>query len=292
MPELPEVETIVQGLRKSVVGKRIKAVQNDGCRVFDQRNFCKNLAGKKIKSVTRRGKFIVMELSENFYLLIHLGMTGGLFHQKTDEPEDKHDHLILKFADSKTELRYNDQRKFGRIRKLKTVNGKQITDNRKLTTDNRELIIDLSQLGPEPLEITADEFAKLVGKRKGRIKTLLLNQNVIAGIGNIYSDEALFEARIHPLTPAHRISKPKLKDLHKAIQRILKKAILAGGSSVDSYTNLEGERGFFQLEHKVYAREGLKCKRCGTKIKRIRITQRSTHFCPKCQRRYIKLTPT
>lgn len=291
MPELPEVETIVQGLRKSVIGKKIKSVECDGCRVFNQRNFKKDLVGKKIKSVKRRGKFILMELSDNYHLLIHLGMTGGLFHQKKDEPKDKHDHLILKFAHSKTELRYNDQRKFGKIRKRltvyskqKTVNGKQLTVNRKQTTDNRQLITDLSQLGPEPLEIAAEDFVDVFKRRKGRIKPLLLNQKIIVGIGNIYSDEALFEAGIHPLTPANRISKQKLKKLHKAIQKILKKAIRTGGSSVDNYANLEGERGFFQLEHKVYAREGQKCKRCGTKIKRIRITQRSTHFCPMCQR--------
>jgi formamidopyrimidine-DNA glycosylase len=277
MPELPEVETIVQGLRKSVIGKKIKSIQCDGCRVFNQRNFSKDLVGKKIKSVKRRGKFIILELSDNYYLLIHLGMTGGLFHQRKGQPKDKHDHLTLRFADNKTELRYNDQRKFGRIRKL--------------TTDNRELITELLHLGCEPLEVTADEFAELVSKRKGRIKPLLLNQTIIAGIGNIYSDEALFEAGIHPLTPANRISKPKLKKLHRAIQKILKKAILAGGSSVDNYTNLQGERGFFQLEHKVYGREGEKCKRCGTKIKRTKIVQRSTHFCPRCQKNKLYTTP-
>jgi formamidopyrimidine-DNA glycosylase len=276
MPELPEVETIVQGLRKSVIGKRIKSAYADGCRIFNQRNFCKDLAGKKIKSVRRRGKFIIMELSDNYHLLIHLGMTGGLFHQRKEEPSDKHDHLIIKFTDNKTQLRYNDQRKFGKIRKRTTENGKR-------KTVHGEPFTVLAQLGPEPLEITADGFVELFKKRKGRIKTLLLNQTVIAGIGNIYSDEALFEARIHPLTPAYRISKKKLKELHRAIQKILKKAILAGGSSVDNYTNLQGERGFFQLEHKVYGRQGEKCKRCGTKIKRIRITQRSTHYCPKCQ---------
>lgn len=277
MPELPEVETIVQGLRKSVIGKRIKGVKCDGCRVFTQKNFKKDLVGKRIKSVRRRGKFILMELSDNHQLLIHLGMTGGLFHYKKNEPKDKHDHLIIDFTDNRTQLRYNDQRKFGRIRKRKTV-------NRKLKTVHCEQFTEIAQLGPEPLEITRDEFVKIFRKRKGRIKPLLLNQKVIAGIGNIYSDEALFEARVHPLTPANRISRPKLKKLHRAIQKILKKAILAGGSSVDNYTNLEGERGLFQLEHKVYAREGQKCKRCGTKIKRIRITQRSTHYCPRCQK--------
>ena len=283
MPELPEVETIVQGLRKSVIGKRIKSVRCDGCRVFAQRNLGKDLAGKKIESVSRRGKFIVMELSDNCQLLIHLGMTGGLFHQRRNEPIDKHDHLIIDFSDNKTQLRYNDQRKFGRIGKRLSENSKQKTVNGKQKTVNCEPFTVFAQLGPEPLEITADEFVEIFRKRTGRIKPLLLNQKVIAGIGNIYSDEALFEAKIHPLTPANRISKQKLKKLHKAIQRILKKAILAGGSSVDNYTNLQGERGFFQLEHKVYGREGEKCKRCGTKIKRIRITQRSTHFCPKCQ---------
>lgn len=284
MPELPEVETIVQGLRKSVIGKKIKAVRCDGCRVFNQRNFSKDLAGKKIRSVSRRGKFIILELSSNYHLLIHLGMTGGLFHRRAGEPSDKHNHLVINFTDNKTQLCYNDQRKFGRIRKRKTVNRKQTTDNRKLLTVNCELFSELARLGCEPLEISVDDFVELVSNRKGRIKPLLLNQTIIAGIGNIYSDEALFEARIHPLTPANRISKPKLKKLHKAIQKILKKAIRAGGSSVDNYTNLQGERGFFQLEHKVYGREGEKCKRCGTKIRRIRITQRSTHFCPKCQR--------
>jgi len=275
MPELPEVETIVQGLRKTVIGKRIKSAHADGCRIFAQTNFCKGLAGKKIKSVRRRGKFILMELSGDYHLLIHLGMTGGLFHYKKNEPKDKHDHLIIHFSDNRTQLRYNDQRKFGRIRKRVTSNEKRITE--------------LTQLGPEPLEISSDEFVEFFTKRKGRIKPLLLNQRVIAGLGNIYTDEALFGARIHPLTPANRISKPKLKKLHRAIQKILRKAILAGGSSVDNYTNLQGDRGFFQLEHKVYSREGEKCKRCGTKIKRIRITQRSTHYCPRCQQTQIAL---
>jgi len=274
-----------------VIGKRIKSAYADGCRIFTQRNFCKDLVGKKIKTVRRRGKFIIMELSDNYNLLIHLGMTGGLFHQRKGEPKDKHDHFILKFTDSKTELRYNDQRKFGRIRKRLKVNSKRKTVNGKQLTVNCEPFTELAHLGCEPLEISADEFVELLSKRKGKIKLLLLNQKVIAGIGNIYSDEALFEARIHPLTPANKISKPKLKKLHRAIQRILKKAILAGGSSVDSYTNLQGERGFFQLEHKVYAREGEKCKRCGAKIKRIRIAQRSTHFCPKCQRNRLDYSP-
>lgn len=277
MPELPEVETIVQGLRKSVIGKKIKSVKCDGCRVFEQSDFKKDLAGRKIKSVSRRGKFIILDLSDSYHLLIHLGMTGGLFYQKKDQPIDKHDHLIIDFSDDKTQLRYNDQRKFGKIRKRKTANRKQ-------TTVNCEPFTELAHLGCEPLEVTADDFVKIVGNRKGRIKPLLLNQKVIAGIGNIYSDEALFQARMHPLTPANRISKQRLKKLREAIQKILKKAILAGGSSVDNYTNLQGERGFFQLEHKVYAREGEKCKRCGTKIKRIRVTQRSTHYCPGCQR--------
>jgi len=286
MPELPEVETIVQGLRKSVIGKKIRAVKCDGCRVFNQRNFSKDLIGKKIKSVKRRGKFIILELSDNQHLLIHLGMTGGLFHYKKNEPKDKHDHLTLTFTDSKTELRYNDQRKFGRVRKQLTENSKLKTDNRERKTVNCEPFSVLAQLGPEPLEISSDDFVKLVGKRKARVKSLLMNQKIIAGIGNIYSDEALFQARIHPLAPANRISKQKLKRLHEAIQKILKKAIRAGGSSVDNYTNLEGEKGFFQLEHKVYGREGEKCKKCGTKIRRIRITQRSTHFCPNCQKRW------
>ncbi len=271
MPELPEVQTIVDALKKSIVGKKIKSINIDSSRVFSQNkaSLKKGLKGRKIISIKRRGKFIIIEMSRNRSLLIHLGMTGGIFFSTENQLPEKHDHLIIKFTD-RTQITYHDPRKFG---KVKSVSSLEIDKNP-----------EIAKLGPEPLKISENEFVNLLKKRKGRIKTTLLNQKVLAGLGNIYSDEALFDARIYPLTKADRLKEKMLSKLHLSIQKILKKAIRAGGSSVDDYLNIDGEKGFFQFHHKVYGREGKPCKRCKAKIKRIRISQRSSFFCPSCQK--------
>jgi len=271
MPELPEVETIVRGLQKTVVGKRIKDVKIifPGIVKQDTKKFRKNVEKAKIIRVRRQGKYILIDLSNGNTILAHLGMTGNFLLVKSSSPLNKHDHLIVRFYENNKELRYNDQRKFGKIKSF--------------PTSKEESVSELKKLGPESLNISYFDFVNLFQKRKGRIKSALLNQQIIAGLGNIYADESLFEAKIHPEQKAEKLSPPKLEELRQAIQKILKKAIKAGGSSIENYYNINGEIGSFQLQHKVYGREGLSCKRCGTKIKRIKISQRSSYFCPKCQ---------
>jgi formamidopyrimidine-DNA glycosylase len=269
MPELPEVETIVRGLRKTILGKKIKEVRFLYPEIVKQNSvsFIRQTVGQKVKDIKRRGKNIIICLPQDKAILIHLGMSGHLFYLPTDRKVDKHDHIIFRFSDDKKELRYNDPRKFG---KIKFVNLKTCPD--------------LNKLGPEPMEISEKEFVGLMKKRKGRIKSVLLNQKVLAGIGNIYADESLFEARINPLKKTDQISTTKLEDLLESIRKILAKAIRAGGSSIRTYTDLSDRMGRFQFLHKVYGKENEACKRCGTKIRRIIVNQRSSYFCPRCQK--------
>lgn len=271
MPELPEVETVVRGLRKTIIGNKIKNVKIifPGIVKQDLKIFKKDVEKGEIIAVRRRGKFILIDLSNGKTILAHLGMTGNFLLVKPSTPLNKHDHLIVKFHQNPKELRYNDQRKFGRIKSFSTIK-----------TEN---VADLRRLGPEALDISSSEFINLFGKRKGRIKSALLNQQIITGLGNIYADESLFKAKIHPAQRIDQLNPQRLRKLHQAIQKILKKAIKAGGSSIENYLNVDGEIGNFQLQHKVYGREGLSCKKCGSKIKRIKISQRSSYFCPKCQ---------
>lgn len=272
MPELPEVETIVRGLRKTVVGKKIRNVKVifPGIVKQDAKNFIRNVGRSKIVTVRRRGKYILIDLSNGNTILAHLGMTGNFLLVKSSSPRNKHNHLIIRFYETRKELRYNDQRKFGKIKSF--------------PTSKEENVSELKKLGPESLNISSSGFINLFQKRKGRIKSALLNQQILAGLGNIYADESLFEARIHPAQKIDKLSPQELKRLLQAIQKILKKAIRAGGSSIENYYNVNGEIGSFQLQHQVYGREGLSCKRCGTKIKRIKISQRSSYFCPRCQK--------
>jgi len=285
MPELPEVETIAKGLHKAIVGKRIKEVKAIFPGIVRQNFsiFKKSIIQKRIKDVRRRGKYLLIDLSRGKTILAHLGMTGNfLFIRSADSPrkpsgrpwsesrlDDKHDHLIFRFFGSEAELRYNDLRKFGKIKVFNTAKERTIPE--------------LKKLGPEALEIKFSEFIEIFRRRKGRIKSALLNQQIIAGLGNIYADESLFEAKIHPAQKAELLSENKLRGLHKAIRKILHKAIRAGGSSIENYSDVDGRMGRFQLHHKVYGREGESCKRCKTKIKRIKINQRSSYFCPRCQ---------
>jgi len=278
MPELPEVETIAKGLRQTIIGKKVNNIQAIFPNIVKQNIdiFKKAVAQKKIKEVRRRGKYLLIDLSGDRTILVHLGMTGNLLLQvrrqhQTNEFKryDKHDHLIFCFLGSNAQLCYNDQRKFGKIKVF--------------DTDKENQVPELTKLGPDAIDVTPAEFVELFRKRKGRIKSALLNQHIVAGLGNIYADESLFEARINPAQKIDRLSKPRLERLHKAINKILRKAIKAGGSSIDNYLNVDGRMGEFQLQHKVYGREGERCKRCGARIKRIKISQRSSYFCPTCQ---------
>ncbi|MGB2805585.1 MAG: bifunctional DNA-formamidopyrimidine glycosylase/DNA-(apurinic or apyrimidinic site) lyase [Candidatus Zixiibacteriota bacterium] len=277
MPELPEVETIARGLSKVLKGKRIKQVRTIFPKIVKQDCglFERELARKMIKAVRRRGKYLLIDLSGGKTILIHLGMTGSfLFASRNPKGSkgsrlDKHDHVILTFRDCDELLRYNDQRKFG---KLKVYD-----------TKNETYVSELKKLGPEALEISSSEFVQLFRGRKGMIKPALLNQHIVSGLGNIYADESLHEARIHPAQKINLISKRKLRNLHQAVRKILLKAIRAGGSSIDNYVKVDGELGNFQLQHKAYGREGEPCRKCRTRIKKIKIRQRSSCFCPRCQ---------
>jgi len=212
-----------------------------------------DLKRRKVVGVRRRGKMLLIDFERDLSLLIHLKMTG-----------------ILSFKDENNELRFRDVRKFGFISCIRNL--------------NVYCADELKNLGPEPLEIDFPLFKKLFQGRKARLKGLLLNQNFIAGIGNIYADEILFQSKLHPLTPASHLGHDDLKRLLKAMREVLKKAIIHKGSSIRTFTNAEGKRGKFQDYHQVYGRESLSCFICGEKIKRLRLGGRSSFFCPRCQK--------
>jgi formamidopyrimidine-DNA glycosylase len=258
LPELPEVETVVRSLQ-SVAGRRIQNIEVRQKRIL--RGKLDAASGKRIASIRRRGKFIVFHLDEG-HLLVHLGMTGKLL---LDGEITKHTHAI--FTLDRGVILYTDSRQFGRIEYA------------------RGLPARVESLGPEPLEIGFDGFHTALHARKTQIKALLLNQRFLAGIGNIYADEALFRAGIYPRANASKISKVRSKKLHAAIQQVLTEAIAAKGSSISDYVDSEGRKGSFQHQHLVYQRTGEPCSQCGAAIRRTLVAQRGTHFCPQCQKR-------
>lgn len=272
MPELPEVECVVRGLWPRVTGKIIRQVTVKLARIIkgDPRDLAGSLRGCRFREVRRRGKLIIMDLSGGLSLLVHLGMTGQLLYLPTELPQEKHTHLIFQLADGKHQLRYRDQRQFGWI---------QLGESNSL---NRHPHI--AQLGPEPLEISPEEFVQRIGARHRQIKPLLLDQTALAGLGNIYTDEALYRARIHPLKRASDLSTAKLKGLHQAIQEVLQEAISCSGSTVEQFRGVNGKSGDFQRFLRVYEHQGESCVRCGKLIKKIRVGSRGTHICPRCQR--------
>jgi formamidopyrimidine-DNA glycosylase len=259
MPELPEVETVVRTLAPHLRGRRIVSASFSSRFVTpgNRKALARHLAECTIQSIQRRGKFIVMQLDEGT-LTVHLGMTGRLL---LDAAPTKHTYGV--FTLDTGSLIYTDPRQFGRI----------LWNH------------DLSRLGPEPLSISLAEFQARMKTRKTGIKALLLNQTFLAGMGNIYVDETLFAARVHPLAQASRLSRPRVAAIHRHMREILGAAIGMGGSSISDYVDARGERGWFQLEHQAYGREGEPCAACGTPIRKIIVVQRGTHYCPRCQRR-------
>ncbi len=264
MPELPEVETIARLIAPRLAGRKILAAEFRCGFVMraDPDRTAGMLIGRKIARVHRRGKFIVLELEGGGFVSIHLGMTGRLF---TNGDPGPYTRAILTL--DRGMLLFDDTRRLGRF---------EVTP---------ELPARIARLGPEPLEVEFAEFAARLAKRKARVKAVLLNQMFLRGIGNIYADEALFRAGIHPLAIASRLRKDRVRRLHKAVVQVLTEAIAKGGSSVSSYVDADGRRGFFQVEHRVYRRTGEPCVTCGTPIRRVLVTQRGTHFCPRCQKR-------
>ena len=270
MPELPEVETIVRGLnrRNSRLASPVSRVIVRGGKIFKSPGITK-LVGEKLEKISRRGKNILMWFEQGQCLAIHLGMTGQLYWTDSKQKPDRHRHLRLEFEQTKQALQFRDVRRFGQVKLYKSK--KEVWSDEKI-----------KKLGPDALQVSLADFRRLLQHRR-MIKALLLDQTVIAGFGNIYTDESLFAAKIHPSKRADEISPAKVKKLYGAMRRIFKEAIAAGGSSIRDYRNSDGQEGSFQTKHKVYRRTGLKCRRCGSKIERLIVAGRSSHICPTCQ---------
>lgn len=267
MPELPEVETIVRSLSPKLKGQEVSSFKLLFPGLLKSRKeMLDKFIGSKIIALRRRGKLILIDFDNDLTLLFHLKMTGQFLICQYSEGLDKHIHFILLFKDNNWELRFRDVRKFGYIQCLPTSETSE-----------------LHSLGPEPLEINFPHFKSLFKGRRARIKSLILNQSFIAGIGNIYADEILFEARIHPLTSASLLRKEELKRLWKAMKLVLRKAIVYRGSSIRSFKDAEGREGKFQDFHKVYGKKSFPCPSCGEEIERLVVGGRSSFFCPKCQ---------
>ncbi len=269
MPELPEVETIARDLASALIGRKVietifyNSAVRENCGLADE----SVLNGKTLKRVSRRGKNLIFHFSDNLAMVCHLKMTGRLVVNSNLNQDKKHLHFFIKF--DKSDLSFYDVRKFGRI---------CITTEQGLIEHPR-----LGKLGPEPFDITADEFADMIKRRNKAIKTVLLDQHIIAGLGNIYADESLFDAGIRPSVKPKRITRPRLRKLHGSIIKILNKAIKNRGTSVDDYLDGFGQTGNFQNLIRVYGKTGQACPNCGNPIKRIVLGGRSTHYCTRCQ---------
>lgn len=273
MPELPEVETVVRILRPRLVGRTVTGASVRWRRTVGARDFERKVIGARVVRVWRRAKFIVADLERNSApagsIVGHLRMTGMLHVQPTGYERGPHDRVELALDDGKT-LHFTDPRKFGRM---------QFHANPQLV---------LSELGPEPLsdEFTAQWFHSALHARRRSLKTLLLDQTFVAGLGNIYVDESLHRAGLHPLARSDRITPASAAKLRDAIRAVLAEAIAREGSSFDAwYRTPDGNAGSFQDEFRVYGREGEPCTKCSTPIERIVVGQRGTHFCPRCQPR-------
>jgi formamidopyrimidine-DNA glycosylase len=291
MPELPEVEVTRRSVEKTLVGRAIACVTTTGPSYFfltPPARLERALRGRKTLALARHGKYLVAELDDGSRLLLHLGMTGQLFaagarsvrllsaerratlrgSEAAEFRPDEHTHLTLSFRDRGPELYFRDVRKFGKCRLLEPGG-----------TDPR-----LEKLGVDALETTGANLFEATRERKIAIKSLLLDQSVIAGVGNIYADEALFLSGVRPARASLRLDRKDCDALAKNVRRVLLRAIRAGGSSIDDFVRPDGSDGGYQNERRVYAREDEPCSHCGTPIRRVVIGQRSAHFCPRCQR--------
>lgn len=292
MPELPEVETVLRGLKARVLGRRLAAVDVSNPHVIrgDPKKFKEGLTDRRIEAYHRKGKTLAIELSSwnagataanrqggnqgtrnrgECFLVVHLGMTGQLVVVPRQASVQPHTHVRLVLEGGAEELRYQDVRRFGRLR----------------CSTRQELESIFARLGPDALEISEPEFFRALTGRRGAVKGWLLNQQIIAGLGNIYADEALFEARIHPLAQPGRLPEDAARRLHRAVKKILHRAVELQGTSFRDYVDIEGRPGNFLPRLRVYQRTGEPCRRCATPIRRIVIAGRSSHFCSNCQPR-------
>ncbi len=274
MPELPEVETVRRTLLELVKGKTIKQVEVFWPKMIKRpeqvEQFTDALVGQTVGDIERRGKFLKFML-DDYVLVSHLRMEGRYGVYPTHEPYDKHTHVLFTFTDD-SQLRYRDVRKFGTMHLY--------------LSGDEEKNSPLTQLGPEPFSPDFSIQLLLDGLKKTnrKIKVVLLDQKLVVGLGNIYVDEALFRAGIHPERAANSLSKKEVVVLHKEIIATLSEAVEKGGSTVRSYVNTQGQIGMFQLDHYVYARKDEECKRCGEVIEKLVVGGRGTHICPHCQK--------
>lgn len=288
MPELPEVETIVKDLQIKVLGRTFIDVWTDFPKTIKKpknfNQFKQTIINKKIRQIWRRGKNIIFILSDGFSLLVHQKLTGHLLlgrwgfkkgrwlagKKPLSEKVNSYIHLLFTF-DNGLMLALSDLRKFAKVELWKT--------------EELDTASEINELGPEPFDksLTFRRFCDIVSCKRGKIKQILMDQRVVAGIGNIYSDEILFEAKIHPLREVSRLAQGDIKRIYTAMRKILAKAIRLRGESISDFRDTAGKKGHFDKARKIYRREGEPCRRCGAKIKRVKIGGRSAHYCPICQ---------
>ncbi|HEV2352093.1 MAG TPA: bifunctional DNA-formamidopyrimidine glycosylase/DNA-(apurinic or apyrimidinic site) lyase [Terriglobia bacterium] len=279
MPELPEVETVLRGLKKRVLGRWLGAAEVRHSQVIAGApdEFVRAVSGRPILGARRKGKAIAIELGppkENEgaakrYLLVRLGMTGQFTVNAVAEPLEPHTHVRLALEGGQEEIRYVDARRFGRLRSL----------------TREELDKVLGGLGPDARKITEGQFQQALRGRRTPLKSWLMNQQMLAGVGNIYADESLYLARLNPLMEAGRLSADQSRRLLRSLKRVLERAVEFQGTSFRDYIDIEGRPGNFQPQLRVYQRTGKPCRRCRQPIERVIISGRSSHFCPICQPR-------
>jgi formamidopyrimidine-DNA glycosylase len=273
MPELPEVETVARGLQSALPGRRILSLRLGKTDfIEDPAALERDLPGSRVESVQRYGKFMLIDLQPRdareakFALQVHLGMTGRMVVSAPEEPVPPHTHVFMALDDGR-EVRYTDPRRFGLMR---------------IVADGGRAAL-LAKVGLEPLAASESQFREKIAGRRARIKALLLDQHVMGGMGNIYTDESLWRARINPKRLGANLTTGEIHQLRRAMRQVLTEAIKSRGSSISDFVDSYGLPGNFQQKHRVYDREGLKCFRCGTRIKRAIVAGRSSYFCPHCQ---------
>lgn len=271
MPELPEVETVVRDLRPELTGRRVVGVSRSPTQMrrAQKLNWGQKLFGLTWKGVTRRGKWIVHQMTDGSHLLIHLGMTGQLQVHKPGQWQADHMHLEIDLDDGRI-LQFRDIRRFGAVRFLET-------------RESLEGYFESEGLGPEPFGVDPEYWATRYQESQRNLKALLLDQGIVVGVGNIYADEALFRSRLDPTLRGCDLTAAQAETLRKTVEEVLKEAISQRGSTIRDYVGGSGLEGGFQMKLRVYAREGEPCLKCKTPIERIELAGRSTHFCPKCQ---------
>ena len=272
MPEMPEVETVRRTLLPLIKGKTIKEVTVWYPKIItgDAKEFARQLTGKKIENIDRYAKYLLIRLSDNLTIVSHLRMEGKYRLVKINTKKDKHDHVQIVFKDNSA-LRYNDVRKFGRMQLIKTGTEREKTG--------------IGKLGVEPnsAAFTVSYLQNGLARKKKNIKNTLLDQSIVAGLGNIYVDEVLWETKIHPLSQANTIPAEKIVQLHDNINSLIELAIAERGTTIHTYLDANGKIGGFQKMLQVYGHKGEPCVRCGTPLEKIKVNGRGTTFCPKCQ---------